>query len=114
MPDAARPATDSPNPSGRALLTAVGTVVCLVLAEIGRLEHANLAVWTYMVMAQYPFRVAARERTDRGKRGGEASGSSDRSEVSPDALMSGHRLPDFRPKFAGTRTSAKFAMLKET
>jgi uncharacterized membrane protein YccC len=42
--------------TGNALLTAVGTVVCLVLAEAFGLEHANLAVWTtYMVMAQYPF-----------------------------------------------------------
>jgi uncharacterized membrane protein YccC len=42
--------------TGDALLTALGTVVCLVLAEWFGLEHANLAVWTtYLVMAQYAF-----------------------------------------------------------
>src|SRR5260370_4222293 len=39
-----------------ALLTAGASVVCLVLAELFGLEHANLAVWTtYLVTAQYPF-----------------------------------------------------------
>src|SRR5262245_16717484 len=47
---------DTRDATGQALLTASGTVVCLVLAEWFGLEHANLAVWTtYMVMAQYPF-----------------------------------------------------------
>src|ERR1700722_3239072 len=40
----------------RALLTAVATVVCLVLVVSAGLEHGNLAVWTtFMVTAQYPF-----------------------------------------------------------
>ena len=39
-----------------AFLTAGASVVCLVLAELFGLEHANLAVWTtYLVTAQYPF-----------------------------------------------------------
>src|SRR5258708_19408691 len=39
-----------------AFLTAGVSVVCLVLAELFGLEHANLAVWTtYLVIAQYPF-----------------------------------------------------------
>jgi uncharacterized membrane protein YccC len=39
-----------------AFLTAGASVVCLVLAELFGLEHANLAVWTtYMVMDQFPF-----------------------------------------------------------
>src|SRR5262245_54110788 len=47
---------DTRDATGQALLTASGTVVCLVLAEWFGLEHANLAVWTtYLVMAQYPF-----------------------------------------------------------
>jgi hypothetical protein len=42
--------------TGHALLTAVATVVSLVLAEWLELTHANLAVWTtYMVMVQYTF-----------------------------------------------------------
>jgi hypothetical protein len=50
------PAPDTRNATGQALLTAVATVVCLVVAEVFGLEHANLAVWTtYMVMAQYSF-----------------------------------------------------------
>jgi uncharacterized membrane protein YccC len=50
------PAQDTQTATGHALLTAVATVVCLVLAEGFGLEHANLAVWTtYMVMAQYTF-----------------------------------------------------------
>src|SRR4051812_31876742 len=49
-------AQDTRNATGQAVLTAVATVVCLVLAEWSGLEHANLAVWTtYMVMAQYSF-----------------------------------------------------------
>jgi uncharacterized membrane protein YccC len=39
-----------------AFVTALSTVVTLVLAECFELEHANLAVWTsYMVTAQYTF-----------------------------------------------------------
>jgi uncharacterized membrane protein YccC len=50
------PAPDTRDATGPALLTAVASVVCLVLAEALRLEHANLAVWTtFMVMAQYTF-----------------------------------------------------------
>jgi len=50
------PAPDTRNATGHALLTAVATVVCLVLAEYWGLKHSNLAVWTtYMVMAQYTF-----------------------------------------------------------
>jgi uncharacterized membrane protein YccC len=50
------PAQDTRNATAHALLTAVATVVCLVLAEGFGLEHANLAVWTtYLVMAQFPF-----------------------------------------------------------
>jgi uncharacterized membrane protein YccC len=49
-------AQDTRDATGHALLTAVATVVCLVLAEVLGLEHGNLAVWTtYLVMAQYPF-----------------------------------------------------------
>jgi uncharacterized membrane protein YgaE (UPF0421/DUF939 family) len=50
------PAQDTRDATGHALLTAVATVVCLVLAERFGLEHGNLAVWTtYLVMAQYTF-----------------------------------------------------------
>jgi uncharacterized membrane protein YccC len=50
------PAPDAHNATGHALVTAVATVVCLVLAECWGLKHSNLAVWTtYMVMAQYTF-----------------------------------------------------------
>src|SRR5262249_35857117 len=50
------PAPDTRGATGPALLTAVATVVCLVLAEGLGLEHANLAVWTtFIVMAQYTF-----------------------------------------------------------
>jgi uncharacterized membrane protein YgaE (UPF0421/DUF939 family) len=42
--------------TGHALLTAFASVVCLVLAEAFRLEHADLAVWTtFLVMAQYTY-----------------------------------------------------------
>src|SRR5262245_7861588 len=42
--------------TSHALLTASGTVVCLIAAECIGLEHANLAVWTtYLVMDQYAF-----------------------------------------------------------
>ncbi len=42
--------------TGHALLTASACVVCLVLAEVFGLEHANLAVWTtHLVLAQYAF-----------------------------------------------------------
>jgi hypothetical protein len=42
--------------TGRALLTAVATVVCLVLVEAIGLRHGNLAVWTtFLVTAQFPF-----------------------------------------------------------
>jgi hypothetical protein len=50
------PVQDTRAATSHALLTASGTVVCLVLAERFGLEHANLAVWTtYLVMAQYTF-----------------------------------------------------------
>jgi uncharacterized membrane protein YccC len=50
------PAPDTRDATAHALLTAVATVVCLVLAEWFGLEHANLAVWTtYLVTAQYAF-----------------------------------------------------------
>src|SRR5262245_40589775 len=50
------PAQDTRTATGHALLTAGGTVACLVLAEWFGLEHADLAVWTtYLVMAQYTF-----------------------------------------------------------
>src|SRR5947209_19600796 len=50
------PAQDTRDATGHALLTAGGTVACLVLAEWFGLEHANLAVWTtYLVLAQYAF-----------------------------------------------------------
>jgi uncharacterized membrane protein YccC len=50
------PAPDTRDATGQAVLTAVASVVCLVLAEALRLRHANLAVWTtFMVMAQYTF-----------------------------------------------------------
>lgn len=52
------PAPDADTRDARyhAMLTAIASVVCLVLAEWFRLEHANLAVWTtFMVMAQYTF-----------------------------------------------------------
>jgi uncharacterized membrane protein YccC len=48
------PSSPAPHPSD--LLTAGGTVVCLLLAELFGLEHANLAVWsTYLVLDQYSF-----------------------------------------------------------
>src|SRR6516164_2217849 len=50
------PAQDKRDATGQALLTASGTVICLVLAEWLDLLHANLAVWTtYLVMAQYTY-----------------------------------------------------------
>ena len=50
------PALDTRDTTSQALLTAVATVVCLAVAEVLGLGHANLAVWTtFMVMAQYPF-----------------------------------------------------------
>ena len=50
------PAQDARDATAQSLLTAGATVVCLVLAEWFRLEHANLAVWTtYLVMAQFAF-----------------------------------------------------------
>src|SRR5262249_51782282 len=50
------PDPDTRNATGHALMTAVATVVCLVLAEWWGLKHSNLAVWTtYMLMAQYTF-----------------------------------------------------------
>jgi uncharacterized membrane protein YccC len=50
------PTQDRQAATDHALLTAGGTVACLVLAEWFGLQHANLAVWsTYMVMAQYSF-----------------------------------------------------------
>src|SRR3954451_17207623 len=49
-------AQDKRDATGHALLTAGGTVVCLLLAEWFGLDNANLAVWTtYLVMAQYTF-----------------------------------------------------------
>jgi uncharacterized membrane protein YccC len=50
------PAPDRRAATGHALLTALASVVCLVLAEVWGLEHADLAVWsTFLVMAQYTF-----------------------------------------------------------
>ncbi len=50
------PALDRRDATRHALLTAVASVVCLVLAEVLGLAHGNLAVWTtFMVMAQYAF-----------------------------------------------------------
>jgi uncharacterized membrane protein YccC len=50
------PAPDTRDATWHALLTAIASVVCLTLAEILDLTHANLAVWTtFMVMAQYTF-----------------------------------------------------------
>jgi fusaric acid resistance family protein len=50
------PAPDRRAATGHALLTAVASVVCLVLAQVWNLEHADLAVWTtFLVMAQYTF-----------------------------------------------------------
>ena len=50
------PAPDTRDATAQALLTAGATVVCLAVAEVFGLEHANLAVWTtYLVMAQYTF-----------------------------------------------------------
>ena len=50
------PTLDTRSATGQALLTAVATVVCLIVAEVVGLTHANLAVWTtFTVMAQYPF-----------------------------------------------------------
>ena len=50
------PALDTRDATGRALLTAAASVVCLALAEWWGLEHGNLAVWTvFMVTAQFPF-----------------------------------------------------------
>src|SRR5262249_25065525 len=49
-------APDTRAATRHALLTAVASVVCLVVAAVVGLEQANLAVWTtYMVMAQYSF-----------------------------------------------------------
>ncbi|HKD02813.1 MAG TPA: FUSC family protein [Terriglobales bacterium] len=51
-----RPAQDRQEATAHALLTALATMICLVLAEWFDLEYANLAVWTtYLVMAQYTF-----------------------------------------------------------
>src|SRR5260370_30392580 len=47
---------DMRDAGSHALLTAIATVVCLVLAEVFGLEHANLAVWTtYLVTVQFTF-----------------------------------------------------------
>jgi hypothetical protein len=52
----AMPTTDTRDATSHAFLTAVASVVSLVLAEWLDLKHANLAVWTtYMVMVQYTF-----------------------------------------------------------
>jgi uncharacterized membrane protein YccC len=52
----AMPTTDARDATSHAFLTAVASVVSLVLAEWLDLEHANLAVWTtYLVMVQYTF-----------------------------------------------------------
>ncbi|MFN4259045.1 MAG: FUSC family protein [Gemmataceae bacterium] len=50
------PAAEARDATRHALLTAVASVVCLVLADKLMLRHGNLAVWTtFMVMAQYTF-----------------------------------------------------------
>jgi uncharacterized membrane protein YgaE (UPF0421/DUF939 family) len=48
------PAAANRDATFHALLTAIASVVCLVLAEVWRLEHHDLAVWTtFLVMSQY-------------------------------------------------------------
>src|ERR1700752_1258780 len=50
------PTQDTRAATSDALLTAGGTVVCMILAEWFGLEHANLAVWTtYLILDQYTF-----------------------------------------------------------
>jgi uncharacterized membrane protein YccC len=50
------PNSDARDATRHAFVTALSTVVTLVLAQCFELEHANLAVWTsYMVTAQYTF-----------------------------------------------------------
>jgi uncharacterized membrane protein YccC len=50
------PAPDPRDATRHALITAIASVVCLLLAEALGLAHGNLAVWTtFMVMAQYTF-----------------------------------------------------------
>jgi uncharacterized membrane protein YccC len=45
-----------PSATSYALRAAAAAALCLVLAEVWRLEHADLAVWTtYMVLSQYEF-----------------------------------------------------------
>jgi hypothetical protein len=45
-----------PSATSYALRAAAAAASCSVLAEVWRLEHANLAVWTtYMVLSQYEF-----------------------------------------------------------
>jgi uncharacterized membrane protein YccC len=50
------PGQETQDATSHALLTAIATVMCLMLAEVFGLEHANLAVWTtYLVTVQYAF-----------------------------------------------------------
>src|SRR5246127_1311169 len=51
-----RPGKATRDAASHALLTAIATVGCLVLAEGFGREHANLAVWTtYLVTVQFTF-----------------------------------------------------------
>jgi uncharacterized membrane protein YccC len=44
--------------TAHALRVALAATVCLVLVELGHVEHGNLAVWTtHMVMSQYAFTI---------------------------------------------------------
>jgi uncharacterized membrane protein YccC len=45
-------------PTAHALRVALAATACLVVVELGRLQHGNLAVWTtHMVMSQYSFSI---------------------------------------------------------
>ncbi len=50
------PAPHARTATGHAFVTASASLVCLLVAESFRLEHANLAVWTtFLVMTQFTF-----------------------------------------------------------
>ena len=54
----APPAPQPHPPTGHALRVALAATACLVVVELGRLQHGNLAVWTtHMVMSQYTFSI---------------------------------------------------------
>src|SRR5215472_18113324 len=53
-PPAPQPHSQTPH----ALRVALAATACLVVVELGRLQHGNLAVWTtHMVMSQYSFSI---------------------------------------------------------